>query len=379
METLSKRGLISKISSKRGVLLVGVNIKRVHGAWVSENEFIPTSNTTFIDSTSISKFETARRSGFFLLQQWHLKSNHLGIGVCNDTLRNLDHYGFLGKTKWSFSWNKQKGNHHLFSEFTFVEMKFKCVMGALFHPHPTFRFGAFFSKVQIDQSPSGFLQSFRQQLEWQVHSAIIVYAGVSLQKKWSSDISTDFFKRLFFVECEWKPKRNHQFYYRGFKEQQMVFLPWENTYQVTHIADLTHRVDAEIPIGNAFQFHTRFEFSHKERLKKRAQYYFFELDYHPFVIPVSCVFRYTSFDADDWNMRRFVMERGVSGSYNMRSLYGVGERLSVLMKWKPGKVNVQCKVYWQDHFQRTYLNRWASNGFGTRRVGVECLVAVELG
>lgn len=379
MEVLSKRGVISKFSFKKGLLIIGINEKKLHGAWVSESSFIPTTNSVFSDSTSISKFEAARRNGFFLFQQWRFKSNQLGIGCINDTIRRINDRGLWGNSKWTISWNRQRGNHHLFSEFAFFEMKFKCVMGGLFSLHPSVRLGLFFAKSQFNQMPSGFSHSFRQQLEWQVNTVLTIYGGVSLQKKWSQEIPVDFIKRNFFLEWEWKPKRHHQFYYRLVREHQWVLQPLGNTYDAACISDLTHRFDVVISIGSELKFHTRFEFSLKERLKERAQYYFFEWDYHPFDIPFSCVFRYTSFDADDWEMRRYTMERGVSGSYNMLALYGTGERLCFLVKWNPGRFNIQCKVHGQGQLQRTRSNRWASGNFGARSVGVELLLAFDIG
>jgi hypothetical protein len=135
---------------------------------------------------------------------------------------------------------------------------------------------------------------------------------------------------------------------------------------------MIHRWDGQWKINEACGFHHRVEYCSDTRFEEQSGYGFFEFDFHPMEQPFQLVFRYLYFHCQDWEMRRYVQERSVSGSYYLPVLYGTGSRVYLLFKLKLNQWNLQLKI---GGYQ--FLSREDMNQLGQKRTTIDFAIFYE--
>jgi hypothetical protein len=125
------------------------------------------------------------------------------------------------------------------------------------------------------------------------------------------------------------------------KEQQ-----WQEgaiVYDSRYFKQLIHRLDGQWKVNDYCVIHQRIEKAIDSRFSAQSGYAFLEADIHPMSAPIQFIVRYLYFDSQEWEMRRYVQERGVTGSYLLSQLYGTGSRGYFILKWKKENFQIQMK------------------------------------
>jgi hypothetical protein len=103
-----------------------------------------------------------------------------------------------------------------------------------------------------------------------------------------------------------------------------------------------------------------------------------ELDVHPFRFPIKCIVRHTFFDSVDWELRRYVLERGVTGSFYMPALYGRGTRQYLILSGSYHHWNIQVKYSVFSYQSNGAFYRWQGHLNNERNQTFELRIAYQL-
>lgn len=343
IENNNRRGIVIQYRNKNQFILLGYSRLWLHGSLDSLNGWNEISNTVFDDSLSRTKWRMAKRSQCFLMYQRQWQHHEWGVGVLQDTIAQEDVLLVKGNRQYSFSWNHQKNSHHYFTETVFKDGGIICHVGGLISLHPKMRFGGL---LNVRKSCSGVSEesSYRLQWEWQISDVGTFLFGLNKTKGGASDEKIASPSGQCFMQFNFIPKRSFLFYYRFLYQSDGEIMADGQMYNWSSYHRCLHRLDANLKFHSDWSLHWRYDGLRDSRFTIMTQYSFLELDFHPLMKPLSVVARYTFFDAPLWDMRLYAQERGVSGTYYIPVLYGVGQRMYLLSTLKTEMINYQLKV-----------------------------------
>ena len=378
IENLQKRGVVFHYKSHRALMLMGISSLAVHGQVDSLNEFVLQSVSVFDDSLSKVKWKMGRRSEYFLLTRYQIKNGNFGVAIHGDTtLENKSIYSLVSPN-YGFSFSHVKGAHHVSGELAICKDRTNIVIGGLFSPHPKWQWGFFF-----DRSWQPFFAFFNSdhrkiQGEWKVHPKHTFMFGWNQLITVADREGLPLRENSFFIQWNYQPQRNYLFYYRCIKKQPEYLMNDGITEKVNLYERNSHRVDANLAFHPELSLHGRMEWLWDNRLDRNGQYAFLELDIHPYALPFKLIARYTFFNAADWELRQYVQERGVAGSFYIPALYGRGSRQYLIIsgKWKSWNIQVKYSVFSYQGSGGNY--RWTGHLRNENNTSIEVRIAYEL-
>ncbi len=378
IENFQKRGFAAQYKKNHFSVLTGLSSIAVHGSADSLNGFKSSSETVFDDSLARSRWKMGSRSAYFLLTRYHLRYWNVGVGVYGDTtIARPSHLVFM-RPRCGFSFGHLKGNHHAFGEFSIQSNTMNLILGCLMSPHPKWQWGILYNRtIQRNEAinPIGMLSV---QGEWKFHAKHGILWGWNKNSMLSNLENISISEEALFFQWSFIPARNQQLYYRCITEQHSDWMNQGKKESVFHFRREVHRLDANLAFHSVCTMHSRFEWLIDHRFANRGKYAFLELDVHPFRFPIKCIARYTFFDSADWELRRYVLERGVTGSFYMPALYGRGTRQYLIASGSYRNWNLQVKYSIFSYQSNGALYRWEGHLYNERNQTIEIRIAYQL-
>ena len=378
IENLKKRGVVLKYKTEFHSLLIGGSQRWWHGSVDTLGIMHESSNTIFSDSSAMSHWRKGKDWSCFVFDNWRVGSHRLGIGMLQTYQNSSESNIHLSSNRfYCLDWNLQKDNRHLFLESKIWNQQIQWIQGGMIQMHPQFSLG-WRTEGNIEAKNRTFLvMNHRVQTEWQWNQRGSSYFGVSQSKVMNPTIDLCSWQQQAFVQVNWTPRRYHHWYYRGQWVNGQEWSALEILLKRRDYKRWIHRWDGQWKINDVCGFHYRVEYCLDTRFEDQSGYGFFEFDFHPMEQPFQLVFRYLYFHCQEWEMRRYVQERSVTGSYYLPVLYGTGSRFYFFVKCNFKRVNFQLK--WGDfNFdQRDVFHRWSMNQRSEKRTTVDVRISYE--
>jgi hypothetical protein len=344
LENLRNQGVVLKYKGRVHSSLIGCSHRWLHGKLDSTGYFRESSTTVFSDSSSLKIWRKGQDFSIFVLDNWKFKTHNIGGGV----VRTFDPSKFswrktTGAYTYCFEWNQQKDNRHVFLEGRVNVASWQWVQGGLIQLHPKFSLGWRSDGTWNSLNGKTVSSDFRVQGEWLWNEQWGLYWGVSSRKRIESKIALSFLENQHFLQLNWTPRRHHKWYYRILLEKEQQWQEGAIVYDSRYFKQLIHRLDGQWKVNDYCVIHQRIEKAIDSRFSAQSGYAFLEADIHPMSAPIQFIVRYLYFDSQEWEMRRYVQERGVTGSYLLSQLYGTGSRGYFILKWKKENFQIQMK------------------------------------
>jgi hypothetical protein len=318
----------------------------------------------------MSTWRKGQEVSVFILENWKFKTHQIGAGV----VRTMDANKFLWNPDskddiYCLEWSQQKNNRHVFFESNFNSGLWQWIQGGLVQLHPQFSMGW---RLDGEYGGNGALLSHgvRLQGEWLWSERWGSYWGVSKRKSNESNLGLLLEDQHFF-QLNWNPKRYQKWYYRVLFERDEE---WVDAIAVRERRDFyrwVHRFDGQWKVNDHCVIHQRLERAVDSRLSSQSGYAFIEADVHPMSGQFQLIVRYLYFDSQEWDLRRYVQERGVTGSFYMPVLYGTGTRYYFLLKYSMKAWKFQIKWGEFRYDQRSESQRWSENRLGDCKKNLE--------
>jgi Helix-hairpin-helix motif len=378
IENFQKRGWVIHYKTKHFSVLTGVSSIAVHGSADSLSGFKASSETVFDDSLARSRWRAGVRNTYFLLLRYQMRNWNYGMGIYGDTaISRFSSLGFM-QPAYGFSVGHLKGNHHAFGELSIQSDQTNFILGCLMSPHPKWQWGILFNRTVQLYGVACQSSLFNIQGEWKVHARHGILWGWNKSSILSDPENIFILKENLFFQWNFIPMRNQQLYYRCIKEQPSDWINQGKKENVFHFRRDIHRLDANLACLPTLTVHGRFEWLLDNRFSNLGKYAFMELDVHPFRFPIKCIVRHTFFDSVDWELRRYVLERGVTGSFYMPALYGRGTRQYLILSGSYHHWNIQVKYSVFSYQSNGAFYRWQGHLNNERNQTFELRIAYQL-
>ena len=135
------------------------------------------------------------------------------------------------------------------------------------------------------------------------------------------------------------PKLSMYFRFRYKEKQENVSSDYGHTDILGTTNDFSYRYFITYSIFDFLQLKNRLEYVlyKNEGIREKGVLFYQDLLYRPASFPLEFSFRYALFDTDGWESRIYAYENDVLYAFSIPPYYGKGERIYLMLRWKPAK------------------------------------------
>ncbi len=189
--------------------------------------------------------------------------------------------------------------------------------------------------------------------------------------------------KAFLLQLAYTTRSQLSMYFRlRYKEKQENFGDvYDYTDKIMTYPTYSYRFSVAYSLFDFLTLKNRLEYvlTQKQAKFQKGVLFYQDVLYRPVSFPLDISFRYALFDTDGWESRIYTYENDVRYTFSIPSLYGKGQRIYLMLRWKPTKnMNLWLRIARTSWFDRSTIGTGADLVSGNHKTEIKVQALFKL-